>query len=156
MTIRERMKQQLGLTDADFVKPRPRPTRWSQPFWEGTRQGRLLLKTCLDCGHVDHPPYLYCTACSSDRAEWRPARGTARLAAFAINSYSVPAPFVEDLPYVLAIVELPEGPRMISNLVECPHDRIRNGMELEVVFHRMDDEIVLPKWRPSGARRAND
>lgn len=148
MNPREQMKRQLGLTDADFIKPLPRPSRWTQQFWEGTRNGVFLLKTCLDCGHIDHPPYLYCTECGSHRSEWKQAKGLARLAAFAINSYSVPAPFVEDLPYVLAIVELAEGPRMISNIVDCAHEGIRNGMELEVVFHRMNDEIVLPKWRP--------
>ena len=156
MSKRELLKQRMGLTDADFEKPLPRPQPWSRPFWEAARQGRLVVKSCLDCGHVDHPPYLYCTSCGSDRSEWRTARGTARLVAYAVNTYGVPAAFIEDLPYVLAIVELPEGPRMISNIVDCPHDRLRNGMDLEVVFHRVDDDVVLPKWRPAGAGAARD
>lgn len=149
MNTRETLKQRLGLSDADFIKPTPRPMPWSQPFWDAARENRLVFKTCLDCGHVDHPPYLYCTECGSHRSEWRPARGVATLVAFAVNTYGVPAAFIEDLPYVLAVVDLPEGPRMISNIVDCPHDQLRNGMALEVVFHRIDDTIVLPKWRPA-------
>lgn len=148
-TTREKLKQKLGLTDADFVKPVPQPMPWSQPYWDAASEGRLVLKTCPDCGCVDHPPYFYCTQCGSHRSEWRPARGIATLASFAVNSYGVPAAFIEDLPYVLAMVDLPEGPRMISNIVNCPHDQLRNGMALEVVFHRVSDRIVLPKWRPA-------
>lgn len=136
------------------AKPVPRPLPWSQPFWEGARQGRLLLKHCLDCGHIDHPPYLYCTECGSERSEWRPAQGTATLVAFAVNTYGVPLEFVADLPYVVAMVDLPEGPRMISNIVECDHLQLKAGMPLEVVFHQVDEETVLPKWRlADGSKR---
>lgn len=146
---RETLKQKLGLTDADFVKPLPQPQPWSRPFWEAAQEGRLVCKTCLACGHVDHPPYLYCTHCGSDRSEWRPARGVATLVAFAVNTYGVPAAFIEDLPYVLAIVQLPEGPRMISNIVDCRPQDLRNGMALEVVFRQAAPGVVLPKWRPA-------
>lgn len=149
MNTRETLKQRLGLSDADFIKPLPKPLPWSQPFWDAAREGRMVLKTCKACGHIDHPPYLYCTECGSHESEWRPASGRAKLVAFAVNTYGVPAAFIEDMPYVLAIVELPEGPRMISNIVDCEQDQLRNGMELEVVFHRVDDDgTVLPKWRP--------
>ena len=146
---REKLKQKLGLTDADFIKPVPQQQPWSRPFWDAAREGRLVCKTCVDCGHVDHPPYLYCTACGSDRAEWRPARGTATLLAYAVNAYGVPAAFMEDLPYVLAVVLLPEGPRMISNVVDCDPQSLRNGMALEVVFREGAPGVVLPKWRPA-------
>lgn len=146
---REKLMRKLGLTEADFVKPLPQPFPWSKPFWEAAREGRLVCRTCLDCGHVDHPPYLYCTACGGDHQEWRQARGTATLVAYAVNTYSVPAAFMEDLPYVLAIVRLPEGPQMISNIVDCDAAQLRNGMALEVVFHETAGGVVLPKWRPA-------
>ena len=60
----------------------------------------------------------------------------------------MPYPFLADLPYVTAIVELAEGVRMISNIVECDHDALRNGMELEVVFADVSDEWTLPQWKP--------
>jgi uncharacterized OB-fold protein len=147
-SIRQMLKEKLGCTDQDFIKPLPQPTAWSRPFWEGTKQHKLLLKKCTACGHIDHPPYLYCTACSSEDAEWVEASGKAKLYAYAVNTYSVPFPFIEDLPYVLAMVDLPEGPRMISNIVGRSPQELRNGMELEVVFDQVSPDVVLPKWRP--------
>jgi uncharacterized OB-fold protein len=148
MDIKEKLRKQLNLTDEDFIKPLPVPTKWSQPFWDGTKRDRLLLKHCKICGHIDHPPYLYCTECLSEDHEWREASGKATLYAFAINEYGVPFPFMPDLPYVVALVDLQEGPRMISNIVECDHKQLENGMALEVVFHDVSEDISLPKWRP--------
>lgn len=149
MSIKETLKEKLGLTDQDFVKPLPKPTKWSQPFWDGAKAGKLLLKKCKECGHIDHPPYLFCTSCSSEESEWIEVSGKASLYAYAINTYGVPFPYVEDLPYVLAMVDLPEGPRMISNVVECDPKDLKNGMAMEVVFEVASPEITLPKWRPA-------
>lgn len=146
--IREMLKEKLGCTDQDFIKPLPRPTAWSKPFWEAAKQHKLVLKKCKACGHIDHPPYLYCTSCSGEDSEWIEASGKARLYAYAVNTYAVPFPFMEDLPYVLAMVDLPEGPRMISNVVGCSPKELRNGMELEVIFDQVSPDVVLPKWRP--------
>ncbi|MBI5591643.1 MAG: Zn-ribbon domain-containing OB-fold protein [Deltaproteobacteria bacterium] len=148
MDIKEQLKQKLNLSDADFAKPMPIPTKWSRPFWDGAGQHKLLLKQCKDCGHIDHPPYLYCTECHSDDHEWIEASGKATLYAFAINEYGVPFPFMPDLPYVLGLVDLKEGPRMITNIVECDHNMLKNGMELEVVFEDVSKEVSLPKWKP--------
>ena len=138
----------LNLSDEDLVKPMPIPTKWSQPFWDAAKQHRLVLRKCSACGYIDHPPYLYCTNCHADEHEWVEASGKAFLAAYAINIFGVPFPFWADLPYVVALVDLPEGPRMISNIVDCEHDQLVNGMELEVVFDDVSDEITMPKWRP--------
>jgi uncharacterized OB-fold protein len=142
------VKAMLNLSDEDLIKPMPIPTRWSQPFWDAARQHRLVLRKCSACGYIDHPPYLYCTNCHADEHEWIEASGKAVLATYAINIFGVPFPFWVDLPYVVALVDLPEGPRMISNIVDCEHDQIVNGMELEVVFDDVTDEITMPKWRP--------
>lgn len=152
--IRETLKQKLGCTDADLAKPLPAPTAWSKPFWDAARRRELVLKRCARCGHVDHPPYLYCTECGSEESEWMKASGKARLYAFAVNTYGVPFPFMPDLPYVTALVDLPEGPRMISNVVGCPPAELRNGMELEVTFEEVEGGVVLPKWRPASRKGA--
>lgn len=153
MTLREKLKEKMGLSDEDFVKPSPKPSDWSWPFWENAKQGRLVVKTCRDCGNVDHPPYLFCTACGSEEADWRPALGRATIFTYAISEYSVPAPFIEDLPYVMAMVDLPEGPRMIARIVECSTAKLHRGLEVEVVFPpaRSEDGFVLPVWRPVDA-----
>lgn len=142
------IKDFLGLSDDDVKKPLPVPTKWSKPFWDAARQHKLVLKKCKSCGNIDHPPYLYCTDCGSDDHEWIDAKGRATLYTWAINEYMVPFPFWDDMPYVVAMLDLPEGPRMISNIVECEHDKLKKGMELEVVWEDVSDEITLPKWRP--------
>jgi uncharacterized OB-fold protein len=142
------IKELLGLSDEDMVKPLPKPSKWSQPFWDNTKKHKLTLKKCKDCGHIDHPPYLYCTNCSSDNSEWVEASGKGRLLAYAVNTYMVPFPFWDDMPYVVAMIELDEGVRMISNIVECNHNELKNGMDLEVVFDDVSAEFTLPKWRP--------
>jgi uncharacterized OB-fold protein len=148
MKMRENLKQKFGCKDEDFIKPAPVPAPWSKPFWEAAKKHRLLLKKCSSCGHIDHPPYLYCTECSSEESEWVEASGKATLYAYAVNVYGVPFAFMEDLPYVLALVDLPEGPRMISNIVGCDPKDLRNGMGLEVVFDDVSPEVTLPKWKP--------
>jgi uncharacterized OB-fold protein len=147
MGIRDALKEKLNLRDEDFEKPLPKPSLWSKPFWDGAKQHKLLLKKCRACGYIDHPPYLYCTNCSSEESDWVEASGKGSLYAYAVNAYGVPFPFMEDLPYVVALIDLPEGPRMISNVVDCDVKELKNGMELEVVFVEASPEITLPKWR---------
>ncbi|MBC7074906.1 MAG: Zn-ribbon domain-containing OB-fold protein [Syntrophomonadaceae bacterium] len=142
------IKDLLGLSDEEMRKPLPNPTPWSRPFWEAAKQHRLVLRRCSACGNIDHPPYPYCTACLADEHEWIEAQGKGTLYAYAVNYYGVPFPFWDDMPYVVAMIDLPEGPRMISNIVECDIEKLRNGMELEVVFDDVSDEISLPKWKP--------
>ena len=149
MDIKEYLKENMGCKDEDFIKPLPKPSKWSKPFWEGTKERKLLLKTCNDCGHVDHPPYLYCTNCMSEDHSWVEASGIATLFSYAINTYGVPFPFMEDLPYVLALVDLEEGIRMISNVVNCDHNKLEKGMVLQVIFEETSEDVFLPKWQPT-------
>jgi uncharacterized protein len=142
------LKEKFNLTDADVEKPLPKPTPWTKPFWDAAKQHKLVLKHCKDCGNVDHPPYLYCRKCQSDNMEWREASGKATLYSFAVNEVGVPFPFMPDLPYITALVDLKEGPRMISTVVECDFKDLKNGMDLEVVFDDISPEFALPKWRP--------
>jgi uncharacterized protein len=143
------IQQQLGLSDEDVAKPLPKPTPWSQPFWDAAREHRLVLRRCNTCGTYQHPPYPSCEVCYQEEFSWVDAACRAVLFAYAVNRSAVPYPFLADLPYVTAIVELAEGVRMISNIVECDHDALRNGMELEVVFNDVSDEYTLPYWKPA-------
>lgn len=145
---KDELKQKMGLKDEDLEKPLPKSTAWSQPFWDAAKQHKLVLKHCRDCGNIDHPPYLYCTNCQSDNMEWREASGKGVLYGFGVNEAAVPIPFMPDLPYVNAFIDLDEGVRMISNIVECDFKELKNGMRVEVVFEDITPEITLPKWRP--------
>jgi uncharacterized OB-fold protein len=144
------IKDLLGLSDEDMAKPLPVPTDWSRPFWEGAREHKLLLKKCSKCGNIDHPPYLFCTSCMAEEHEWIEASGRGTLYSYAVNTFGVPFPFWDDMPYVLAIIDLDEGPRLVSNVVDCDLERLENGMNLEVVFDDVTPEVTLPKWKPAG------
>jgi uncharacterized OB-fold protein len=143
------IQELLNLSDEEMIKPLPKTSKWSQPFWDNAKKHKLTLKKCKDCGHIDHPPYLYCTNCHSDNSEWIEASGKGKLVAYAINTYMVPFPFWDEMPYVLAMIDLDEGVRMISNIIECEQDKLENGMSLEVVFDDVSEEFTLPKWRPA-------
>jgi uncharacterized OB-fold protein len=144
------IKELLKLSDEEVRKPEPRVTRWSKPFWDMASEHKLGVKKCTSCGHLEHPPYLYCTECHSEEHEWVELSGKATLYAYAVNVHMVPFPFWDDMPYVVAMVDLEEGPRMLTNIVDCNPEDLKNGMALEVVF---DDEtyenFTLTKFRPA-------
>lgn len=144
----QQLKALLNLTDQDLQKPLPKPTIWSKPYWDKAREHKLVFRKCKACGFTDHPPYLYCTNCHGNDHEWIESSGKAILYAYAVNHFGVPFPFWADLPYVTAMVDVEEGPRMITNIVECNPQDLKNGMELEVVFDDVTQEITLPKFRP--------
>lgn len=85
------------------------------------------------------------TNCIADEHTWIEASGKGKLVAYAVNQFGVPFPFWADLPYMVALIDLPEGPRMIFNIVECEYEKLENGMELEVVFDDMTGEVTLHK-----------
>jgi len=121
----------------------------TKPFWEGCARGELLLQRCLDCGAVRHPPSPICRSCLSSHQEWVPASGNAAVYTFVVVHHAFHAAFEEEVPYVVAIVELEEGPHMLSNVVDVPPEGVEIGMPLRVCFDRVSDEVTLPKFRPA-------
>jgi uncharacterized OB-fold protein len=128
----------------------PEPTPETQHFWDGTRAGELRLQRCQSCALVYFPPRPFCPACSSRGVEVFRASGRARLYSYVISHR--PAPGFEP-PYAIAVVELEEGPRMMSNLVEVPQtpEALVLDMPLEVVFESISDDISLPLFRPASS-----
>ncbi|MPZ12877.1 MAG: hypothetical protein GEU73_00355 [Chloroflexi bacterium] len=121
----------------------------TKPFWEGCARGEILLQRCLDCSAVRHPPSPICSGCLSSRLEWVPASGNATVYSFVVVHRAFHAAFEEDVPYVVAIVELEEGPHMLSNVVEVPPESVEIGMPLRVCFDCVSDEVTLPKFKPA-------
>jgi len=133
---------------SDYLKPLPQPTPETQPFWDGAKAGELKLQRCSGCDHVYFPARPFCPACSSRDVNWFTASGRARLYSYVIN-HRAPKGF--EAPYVIAVVELDEGPRMMTNLIDCPQtpEAMELDMPLEVAFEKATDDITLPKFRPS-------
>jgi uncharacterized OB-fold protein len=134
------------------TRPIPRPTPDTQFFWDGTRAGELRLQRCNACRTAYFPPRPFCPSCSSRDVSTFRASGRGTLASYVINHRPHPA-WTE--PYSIAIVELEEGPRMMSNIVGCPQtpEALVLDMPLEVTFEKLTDEITLPLFKPAEARR---
>lgn len=133
---------------ADDTRPVPVPTPVTQPFWDGAKAGELRLQRCEDCAEHVFYPRVGCPFCGSSRLEWTAVSGRARLSSYVI--VHVPAPgFADDAPYVLALVQLDEGPRMMTNLVNVPPDpgALPLDMPLEVVFEPRRDHAI-PMFQP--------
>ena len=129
-------------------RARPVPTPETQHFWDGTKAGELRLQRCDDCAEVYFPPRPFCPACASRNVAVVKASGKAKLLSYVIHHRKVSG-FTP--PYAIAVVELAEGPRMMTNIVECPQtpEALVLDMPLEVAFTPMDDAITLPLFRPA-------
>ena len=130
--------------------PVPTPTPETAHFWEGTKAGELRMQRCSDCGEVYFPPRPFCPECTSRNIEVFAASGRAQLYSYVINQRPHPA---FDGPYSIAVVELEEGPRMMTNVVNVAQtpEALQLDMALEVVFEPLNDEISLPYFQPVGA-----
>ena len=127
----------------------PTPDASTQPFWDGTRAGRLLIRRCQDCGRAHYYPRPFCPSCWSERVEWEPASGRATLYTWSVVYQNDLPPFPDRVPYVAAVVELAEGPRMMTNVVDCPFEELAFGMPLSVTFRTETETITLPVFRPA-------
>jgi uncharacterized OB-fold protein len=130
-------------------KPLPRPSEDSAAYWEAARHGELRMQRCAECGHIRFPPSLLCPRCLSAAADWTLLSGRGRVFSWIVIHQSQHPAFNADAPYNVAIVELEEGPRLHTNIVDCPNERIYIGMPVQVTFDRVNDEVTLPKFRPA-------
>jgi uncharacterized OB-fold protein len=131
----------------------PRPTPETQPYWDGARAGELRVQRCGACGRHYFYPRPFCPRCGSADVAWVAVSGRARLHSYVINHRPAPG-FEDDAPYAIAIVELEEGPRLMTNIVgiENTPENLVLDMELEVAFQERGDQC-LPVFRPAGAAR---
>lgn len=122
----------------------------SRVYWDGYRDNRFLIARCAACTRVHHYPRPQCPFCwSEDVAPWQ-ASGDATLYTYSVVHMNDLVPFRDQLPYVAAVVELAEGPRVMTQVVGCPQEQLSIGMRLAVVFEALTDEITVPVFRPAG------
>jgi uncharacterized OB-fold protein len=131
------------------AKPLPVVQPWARPYWDATREHRLVLQYCEDCNRLIHYPRIACPHCGSVRLSWREASGRGTVYSFTVVESNAPSAFLVDMPYVVAVVELAEGVRMLTNIVDCDPHALRCDMQVKVVFEKLGDEFVLPKFRPA-------
>ena len=129
-------------------RPLPAPDHVSSAYWKAAAEGRILYQECPTCGHRQFYPRAMCVACGHD-PEWRTASGRGTVHTFTIIRQNWAPPFREQLPYVVAMVELAEGPRMMANITDCAPEDVSIGMPVEAYTVAVDEEIGLPFWRPA-------
>ena len=130
-----------------YAKPLPVPTAESRPFWEGCRNHEFLLPNCRRCHSYWFPPTILCPECLSTEWDWVKASGRGRVYSFGVYHRLYHPGFREDVPYVLAVVSLDEGPRVIGSLVDCAPEDVECEIPIEVVFEDVTDEVTLFKFR---------
>ncbi len=126
--------------------PLPRPSPESAPFWEACRDGELRLQRCRACGRFWFPPAVLCPECWSTEWTWDRTSGRGKIHSFVIYRRAYHPAFPP--PYVVAVVELTEGPRLPTRLTDVEPDRVRVGQPVEVVFAPVTGEVRLPLFRP--------
>lgn len=127
------------------LRPRPAITRDSQFWWDGVNHGKLLIQRCAACGKLRHPPRPMCPHCQSLEWDSIEASGRGTIYSFVITHYpQVPA---FDYPLVPALIELEEGTRLMSDVIDIEPERVQIGLPVEVVFVQCDDELTLPLFR---------
>ena len=130
------------------AKAAPVPTPETQPYWDGCAAGELRIQRCLDCGKPYFYPRPLCPSCGSGRVEWFTASGQATLYSYVINHRPATG-FEDDVPYAIAVVELAEGPRMMTSIrgVPATPEALVLDMPLRVAFEQRGD-FWLPVFTP--------
>jgi uncharacterized OB-fold protein len=138
------------MTETNLPAPAPVVTAESKEFWEATAQGTLLLPKCERCGTVFWYPRPICGDCGSMDVRYIKSCGRGTIYTFTVNRRGTGdvAAYKNIGTFVLAYVELEEGPRMLTNIVECDPDAVRIGQAVEVVFHDTGAGNALPRFRP--------
>lgn len=129
-----------------LLAPPPPVNPDTREFWEATLEGRLLFRRCRACGEAIWYPRPICPFCHSTDTVWEQACGRGRIYSFTVVRRGA-GPWAAESPFVLAYVELEEGPRMMTNIVDCDFAALEIGGEVEVVFHKTPEAAALPRFR---------
>ncbi len=129
----------------------PSPDATTQPFWDACVERRLLFSRCSDCDLAFYYPRPFCKRCWSDNVGWEVASGRGTLYTYSVVHVNDLPPFPQRVPYVAAMVQLAEGPRVMTNIVDCEFGDLRCGMALDVDFREVCDDplVVIPAFRPA-------
>ena len=136
---------------AGYAKPLPDVTdRKMAPYWEATKRHELQMQRCPDCGYVRFPAALHCPECLEENNEWVQLSGRGTVWSFGVYYHVFNPNFADDIPYNVALVELEEGPRLVTNIVGVANEEIEMGMPVEAEFDDVTDEVTLVRFRPRG------
>ena len=138
------------MTAQQPTRPLPLPDDISAPFFEAARENRLMIQRCTNCGTYAWPHREICGECLQPDLEWAQASGRGTVHSFGVMHRVYHPAFADEVPYNVTIVELEEGPRVNTNLVDIDDEAIEVGMAVEIAFTEVDDGAYLPLFRRSG------
>ena len=136
----------------EIPRTEPAITPETQPFWDAANNEDFMLKKCVDCGFYVNPVTItaeICPDCGSRKeGEWVKASGKGKVHTYTAVHRTFDPAFEKDLPYIIVIVELEEGPRFLANMRECKPEEMKLDMPVEIIFEKINDKINLPQFRP--------
>ena len=131
----------------EWNKPLPTIAGETKPFWDSCRQGKLLLQRCDQCNEYQFYPRGICANCWSNDIKWVQSSGRGTVWTFTVTHQNR-TPGFDTGPYVLALVELEEGVKMFTNILECEPGDVKIGMPVEVTFVQANDQVTIPYFKP--------
>ncbi|MDZ4278197.1 MAG: OB-fold domain-containing protein [Dehalococcoidia bacterium] len=134
-------------TEIEYAKPLPLPRGLAGEFYGWCKHHELRFQRCAGCGAWRHVPRDMCAACGSWKWEWARSTGRGTVFTWTVAARPMHPGFQGDVPYAAVVIELEEGVRLVSQLVDCPPDELAIGMPVEVVFDDVTPEVTLPKFR---------
>ncbi|HEX4778133.1 MAG TPA: Zn-ribbon domain-containing OB-fold protein [Acidimicrobiia bacterium] len=132
----------------EWERPTPAKDGVSSHYWEAAARGDLLIQHCPSCGNRQWYPRAVCTSCGDD-PEWEAASGRGTVHTYTVIHQNYAKPFRDELPYVVAMVELDEGPRVMGNVTGVAPADVRIGMPVEVYMIEAEEGLAVPFWRPA-------
>ncbi len=132
------------------AKPLPTPANeeLSRPFWEAAKRHQLIMPRCNACGNVFFYPREACPECLGADLGWTPVSGRGRVHSYTIVHQAANAAFQPDAPYAYAVIQLDQGPRLVSNVVDCPIEDVTVDMPVTATFDDVTPEVTLVKFKP--------
>lgn len=140
---------------AEF-QPEPASSELTEPFWSGGLSGELRLQQCANCGHVRYPISTICPRCLSPDAAWAAMSGRGVVQSYIVFERAYHQAWAGQVPYVVALIELAEGPVLISNVVGVDPSTVRVGQQVSVVFERRSAAAALPQFTPVAVTEVHD
>lgn len=134
-------------------EPLPPVTDLTRPFWAGGLSGELRLQRCSDCGHLRYPVSAICPRCLSPAAAWTATSGRGTVLSYIVFERAYHESWREQVPYVVALIELDEGPVLISNVIGAEPSRVAVGQRVTVTFPRRGAEAALPQFELAAEAR---
>ena len=141
------------MAELDVRKPLPAITNEAKTFWDNAAQQKLTIQRCQACQAWVWTPKPLCNECGSGKVVWTPMSGKGEVYSFTVIRQVVgraaSKSFEPDIPYVIAWVDLAEGPRLITNIIGCPVEKVELGMKVTVQFDKASEKVWLPKFKPA-------